>query len=128
MSSRRRRRTRGLRRADGTRPITMHSREFLEQVGAFGRKIVSLARIGLKIKQHPWEESRLGNVFPATLSNGFVRIAGKGTQPEERSVDGRPLPCENRSEVNPVKRPSRGRGNLRSCENGCCDVHCDRRL
>src|SRR5687768_12427325 len=126
MGSRRRWGTSGLGRADGTLPVPMHSFEFLEQVGAFGGEVVSLARIGLKIKQEAWKKSRLRNVFPAAIANGFVRIASPGTKPEERSVDRRPRRCEKRSEVDPVKRPSRGRRNLRRGENGRCEVHGDR--
>lgn len=106
----------------------MHSFESLEKVGAFGGKIVSLARIGLKIKQEAWKKRRLGNVLPATISSGFVLIASPGTTPEERAVYRRPFHSENRCEVNPVERPRRGCGNLRRRENGCSEVHGDRRL
>jgi hypothetical protein len=106
----------------------MHSPEFLEQIGAFSGEIVSLARIGLKIKQEAGKKSRLGNVLPATISNGFVQIARPGTEPEERSFYRRPLPCENRREVDPVEMASRNRDYLRCGQNGRGDVHGDRRL
>src|SRR5688572_18038849 len=106
----------------------MHSLEFLEQVGTFGGQVMSLAGIGRKIKQKPWKKSRLGNVFPAAMSNGFFRIASRGTEPIERSVGWRPLPRENRSKVNPIKRSSRGRRDLRRGKNRRCEVHGNRRL
>src|SRR5687768_12013790 len=123
--SRRRGRSSGPRRADGTLPVPMHCSELLEHVGALGGKIVSLARVSPKIEQKPWEESRLGDVLPVARSNGSIRIASEGTEPVERSVDRRPVPCEDRNEVDPVERPVRGCAHLRRGENGSCEVHGD---